>query len=162
MITSGIFWRTIISGFIATYVMAMIAFLQGGIGLPVIDVGHILKESFNYVHTGEPYSILWGNFAYFVMGLILALFWVVFLQTRIPGNWFAQGIIYGVIISILAGLIIAPLAARATGDTFGIFYTDTWAPFLILLGGLVMHLGYGIVLTLCLKIAGVNGPAEIE
>ncbi len=161
MITTKTFWRIIISGFIATYVMMMTAFLQGGVGLPVIDVGHILKTSFNFVHGTETYSIVWGNAAYFIMGLILALIWVVFLQKRTPGNWLIQGILYGVAISIMAGLIIAPLAARATGDTFGIFYMDTWAPFIILLGGLVMHLSYGIVLTLCLKVAGVYGPDDI-
>ncbi len=161
MMTSNTFWRTVISGFIATYVMMMTAFLQGGVGLPVIDVGHILKVSFNHVHGTEVYSIFWGNAAYYIMGLILALIWVAFLQKRVPGNWFIQGVIYGIAISVIAGLLIAPLAARATGDTFGIFYMDTWAPFIILLGGLVMHLSYGIVLALCLKVAGVYGPDDI-
>lgn len=157
MMSSKTFWRTVISGFIATFVMAMIAFLQGGIGLPTIDVGHILKESFNQVHTGSPYSILLGNIAYFIVGIILALIWVVFLQTRMPGNWLVQGLIYGIIISLLAGLIVAPLAGLAAGDSFGIFYTDTWIPGRILIAGLTMHIGYGISLSLCLKYAGIKG-----
>ena len=45
--SASIFWRTVISGLIATFVMAIIAFLAGGVGLPVIDVGHIMTESFN-------------------------------------------------------------------------------------------------------------------
>lgn len=157
MIQSDTFWRTVISGLIATFIMAMISFLQGGVGLPTIDVGHILKESFNNVHSAAPYTILWGNIAYFIVGVLLALIWVVFLQKLIPGNWIIQGVIYGVIISLLAGLIVAPLASLAAGDPFGVFYMDTWIPGRILLAGLIMHLGYGIVLTLCLKYAGVNG-----
>lgn len=157
MIRASTFWRTLISGFIATFVMMMIAFLQGGLGLPVIDVGHFLKESFNLVHEGTPYSILWGNIAYYIMGISLALIWVVFLQTRIPGNWFIQGLIYGVLISVIAGLIVSPLVSSSAGESFGIFYMQSWFPGLIMLAGLIMHLGYGFVLTLCLKIAGVDG-----
>ncbi len=157
---SNIFWRTVTCGFIATFIMAMIAFLQGGIGLPVIDVGHILKESFNQVHTTAPYSILWGNIAYFIVGILLSLIWVVFLQRFIPGNWLVQGLIYGILISLVAALVVAPLAASAAGDSIGMFYSDTWYPGLILLAALTMHLGYGLVLTLCLKIAGVNGAEQ--
>lgn len=157
MISSNIFWRTVISGFIATFVMAMIGFLQGGVGLPVVDIGHIIKGSFNHVHVDEPYTILWGNVAFFTGGILLALVWVVFLHHRIPGNWFVQGLIYGVLISILAGVVISPLVSLAAGDWFGIFYLDTWVPGMLILAGLIMHLGYGIVLLLCLKYAGVQG-----
>lgn len=156
MIQTETFIRTVVCGFIATFAMTIISFMQGGLGLPVIDVGHILKESFNHVHTGEPYSIFWGNMAYNVIGVLLALFWVVFLQKRIPGNWVVQGIIYGIIISIIAGLFVSPLAARAAGDTIGFFYTDTWMPGKIMVAGLIMHLIYGLVLTLSLKKAGVE------
>ena len=135
----------------------MISFLQSGIGLPAIDVGHILKESFNQAHGHEAYDLLWGNVAYYVVGMLLALIWVVFFSNRIPGNWIIQGIIYGIILSIAAGLIVAPLVSMAAGDPFGFFYTNTWFPGLVILAGLLMHLGYGIVLTLCLKYSGVDG-----
>lgn len=160
MISASTFWRTVICGFIATFVMAMVAFLQGGVGLPVIDIGHIGKESFNEVHINGPYTIVWGNIAYLIGGILLALIWVVFLHKLIPGNWFVKGVIYGVILSVVAGLIISPLASLAAGDAVGIFYHDTWTPGLILLAGLVMHLAYGIVLMLCLKYAGVDGIEE--
>lgn len=155
--TSKIFWRTIISGFIATFVMTMISFLQGGIGLPAIDIGHILKTSFNHVHEVEVYTLFWGNVAFYTGGMLMALIWVAFLQNRIPGNWLIQGIIYGILISVVAGLLISPLFAKAAGESVGIFYTDTWVPGLILLAGIGMHLGYGVTLTLCLKVAGVDG-----
>jgi len=150
------FIRTIICGFIATFVMTIVSFLQGGIGLPVIDVGYILKESFNHAHDGEPYSIFWGNMAYNVVGVLLALIWVVFFHNRIPGNWIVKGIVYGFFISIIAGLVVSPLAMLAAGDAVGIFYYDTWFPGRIILAGLIMHLSYGIVLLLCLNIAGID------
>lgn len=155
--SNRIFWRTVISGFFATFTMTMIAFLQAGMGLPLIDIGYFLTETFNYIHQSDVYSIFWGNAAYMFIGIILALIWVVFLQQRIPGNWAVQGIIYGILISLVAALVVSPLVSKAAGDTFGIFYTQTWFPGRMLLAGLIMHLGYGIVLTLCLKYAGVNG-----
>ena len=155
--SASIFWRTVICGMIATFVMTMVSFIQGGVGLPAIDLGHILKASFNHVHTGEPYTLLWGNAAFNVGGVLMALIWVSFLQSRIPGNWIIQGILYGIIISVFVGLVVSPLVSLAAGDSFGIFYLDTWAPGLILLSGLVMHISYGITLALSLKVAGVKG-----
>ncbi|MDZ7771499.1 MAG: hypothetical protein U5K31_01995 [Balneolaceae bacterium] len=157
MISSGNFWRTVISGLIATFVMTMIAFLQGGVGLPVIDVGHFLTQTFNHVHEGNPYSLLMGNTAYYGFGIILALIWVAFLQQRTPGGWALQGVIYGVLISLLSALVVSPLVSLAGGDSFGILYLDTWVPGLVLLAGLLMHLGYGLSLMICLKVAGVEG-----
>lgn len=157
MMSASIFWRTVVSGFIATFVMAMISFFQGGLGLPVVDVGHIMKEGFNQVHVDTPYSIMWGNVAYFIVGILLALFWVAVLIQRVPGRWWIHGIGYGLAISFVAGLIVAPLAALAAGDSVGVFYYDTWFMRELIIAGLTMHLGYGLVLSFCLKVAGVKG-----
>ena len=53
MFSANTFIRTVISGFIATFVMAMTAFIQGGLGLPVVDIGHIITGTFNQVHCGS-------------------------------------------------------------------------------------------------------------
>lgn len=153
---SRIFFRTIISGLIATYVMFLFAFFQGGLGLPVIDIGHFLTESFNYVHDHDPYSIVWGNTAFFVMGILLALIWVTFLHNRFTQNWFFQSLIYAVILSVVAGLLVSPVVALSAGERFGIFYMNTWVPGLIIIAGFTIHFAYSFVLMLCLKIAGVS------
>lgn len=155
MVHTSTFWRTIISGLIATFVMSMVAFLSGGFGLPVIDVGHTLQQVFNHIHPHNPYTIAWGNAAYYTGGVLLALIWVVFLDERIPGNWLIRGIIYGITISIFAGLVISPVVSMAGGEPFGIFYIDTWFPVLTTLAGLIMHLSYGITLLLCLEYSGI-------
>lgn len=156
MIQSSTFWRTVISGFIATYTMMMVSFLLSVFGLPVIDVGYFLTQVFNMVHEGEPYGILWGNVAYYIIGILLALIWVEFLQKRISMHWSLQGIIYGVLISLLAALVVSPLVSEAGGDPFGLFYASTWFPFRTFVAGLVMHLAYGLVLMLCLERAGLR------
>lgn len=155
--SSSVFFRTVICGFIATFVMAMTAFLQGAFGLPVIDVGHILTESFNHVYDYEPYHIFFGNLAFNIIGIGLAMIWVVYLQKHIPGNWLVQGLLYGVIISVIAGLVVSPVVSIAAGESFGIFYSDTWVPGKLIIAGLLMHIVYGIVLTQSLKVAGVDG-----
>ena len=154
--SSSIFFRTVISGFIATFAMAMVAFLLGGMGFPVIDIGYILTESFNHSLPSDPYHIIFGNLAYNIGGILLALIWVSFLKDRVPGNWFVQGLIYGVIVSIIAGLVISPFVSMAAGESFGIFYSNTWFPGVMIFAGLFMHLAYGITLTLSLKVAEVK------
>jgi len=157
MISSKTFLRTVTCGFIATFIMAMVSFLQAGLGLPTIDIAYLIDQSLNHVHGAEVYSISWANTAYIIGGLLMALFWVAFLQDRIPGNWLIQGIIFGIMISIFSGAVVGPLVSSAAGDSFGLFYMNTWFPGKILLAGIIMHLSYGISLMLCLKVAGVNG-----
>lgn len=154
--SASTFFRTVICGFIATFAMAMVAFLQSGIGLPVIDVGHILTESFNEVHGTGTYHIIFGNLAFNIGGVLLAMIWVVYLKNRIPGNWLIQGLIYGVMITIFAGLFVSPFVSAAAGESFGIFYSNTWVPGKFILAGLLMHVVYGLVLTQSLKVAGVS------
>ncbi len=160
--STSTFIRTAVSGFIATFVMAMISFLLGGVGFPVIDIGHILTESFNHVHPSEPYHILWGNLAYNIGGILLALFWVEFLQDIIPGNRFVQGLIFGVQRLIAAGLIVSPFVSMAAGEPFGIFYTNTWFPGKLLIAGLLMHIAYGLTLVLSLKVAGITPDKNVK
>ncbi len=162
MISTSTFWRTVISGFFATFIMAMVSFLQGGFGLPTIDIAYIIEQTLNYVHGHEVYSIFWGSFAYIIGGILLALIWLIFLQERIPGNWIVQGVIYGVLITIFSGLILAPLVSLAAGDYFGLFYMDTWVPGKVILSGVIMHISYGLSLMLCLKYAGVTGLSTTE
>jgi magnesium-transporting ATPase (P-type) len=157
IMSTRVFWRTVIAGFFATFTMQMIAFLQSGFGLPLIDIGHFLKETFNHIHQSDVYSILWGNAAYQVIGIILALVWVAFLQQRVPGNWLVQGALYGVLTSTVHAVAASPLVFSAAGDSFGLFYSQTCPPGRMLLAGLIMHLGYGIVLMLGLRYAGVEG-----
>ncbi len=80
-----------------------------------------------------------------------------FLHNRIPGNRIVQGIIYGVLVSIVAGGIVSPFVSLAGGESFGFFYSNTWVPGKIIIAGLLMHIGYGLTLMLGLKVAGVNG-----
>jgi len=85
-----------------------------------------------------------------------------FFDNKLPGNWLMQGIIYGVLISIVAAVIVSPAISLAAGESFGIFYIDTWFPILNILAGLIMHLGYGITLLLCLEYSDRFSTQELR
>ncbi len=145
------FWKTVVAGLIATYVMTMTGFWQSGLGLAPIDVGAMTAGSMTAAHPDEPYTLVAGNLAHFANGVILALIWVAFLQKRIPGNWIVQGLIYALIAQLAAWTVAAPLAFGV-----GFFFTKTPTPGWLMLSSLVVHLAYGLSLTLSLKVAGVR------
>ncbi len=145
------FWKTVVAGLIATYVMTMTGFWQSGLGLAPIDVGAMTAGSMTAAHPDVPYTLVAGNLAHFANGVILALIWVAFLQERIPGNWIVQGLIYALIAQLGAWIVVAPLAFGV-----GFFFLKTPTPGWLMLSTLVVHLAYGLSLTLSLKVAGVR------
>lgn len=148
------FGVTVVAGVVATFVMTMTGFWQAGLGLPPVDVGAMLAGSMNGAHAdGQPYGLVAGNLAHFANGVVLALIFVAFLQQRLPGGWLLQGLAYAVLTTLAAALVVVPLAAGA-----GIFFTNTPMPGQMTLASTVVHLAYGISLTLALEAAG-RGPA---
>ncbi len=95
--SGGRFWRTVVAGLIATYVMVMTGFWQSGLGLAAIDVGAMIAGSMTAAHPDAPYTLGAGNLVHFANGITLALVCVAFLQERVPGNWIVQGLVYALI-----------------------------------------------------------------
>jgi len=145
------FWKTVVAGLIATFVMTMTGFWQSGLGLIAIDIGAMNTASMTAAHPDAPYTLVAGNLVHFANGIIMALAWVAFLQERVPGNWIVQGLVYAFIIQLGAWVVVAPLAFGA-----GLFFTNTPAPGQMMLSTAVVHVAYGLWLTLSLKVAGVR------
>ncbi len=145
------FWKIVVAGLIANYVMTMTGFWQSGLGLAAIDVGAMIAGSMTAAHPDAPYTLVVGNLAHFANGVILALIWVAFLQERVPGNWIVHGLVYALITQLGAWVIVAPMAFGV-----GLFFTNTPAPGWMMLSTLVIHVAYGLSLTLSLKLAGVR------
>lgn len=146
------FRATVVAGLIATFVMTMTGFWQAGLGLPAVDVGAMLTGSMNAAHgDGGLYGPVAGNLAHLANGILLALIFVVFLQRRLPGGWLVQGVIYAVLTTLAAALVVVPLAAGA-----GVFFSNTPMPGRMTAASAVIHLAYGLALTLSLEAAGVG------
>ena len=145
------FWKIVVAGLIANYVMTMTGFWQSGLGLAAIDVGAMIAGSMTAAHPDAPYTLVVGNLAHFANGVILALIWVAFLQERVPGNWIVHGLVYALITQLGAWVIVAPMAFGV-----GLFFKNTPAPGLMMLATLTVHVAYGLSLMLSLKLAGVR------
>lgn len=146
------FRATLAAGAIATFVMTMTGFWQAGLGLPAIDVGAMLTGSMNAAHAdGDLYGPVAGNLAHLVNGIVLALVFVTFLQRRLPGGWIVHGLIYAVLTTLAAALVVVPLAAGA-----GVFFSNTPIPGRMTLASTIVHLAYGLALTLSLEVAGAG------
>lgn len=151
-LSSELFWRTVVAGLIATFVMTLTGFWQAGLGIPAVDVAGMLVGSMNGAHAdAAPYGLGAGNLVHFANGVVLALIFVAFLQHRLPGNWFVHGLIYGVLTVLAAAIVVVPLAAGA-----GIFFTNTPMPGAMTLASTVIHLAYALTLTLALEVAGAG------
>src|SRR5689334_6990061 len=66
----SVFWRTIIAGVVATFVMTMTGFWQHGIGIRSMDVGAMLAANMTLAHPDTSYSLVAGNLALFGIGLL--------------------------------------------------------------------------------------------
>ena len=150
----SVFWRTLIAGVVATFVMTMTGFWQHGIGLRAVDFGATLAANMTSPHAGTPYSVFAGNLAHFGIGVVFALLWVALFRLYVQGSWLVHGFAYGVALAILASLIGFPLFA----DT-GVFFSHTAAPGMMFVSILVMHLAYGYTLALGLELAGIGASA---
>src|SRR5438045_1851594 len=150
----SVFWRTAIAGFIATFVMTMTGFWQHGVGIRTVDVGWLLTTNMSSAHPELPYYLFAGNLAHFANGVLLALLWVAFVRRYVPGSWLLHGLAYGVMLMVVADLIVFPLIADV-----GVFFARTRAPGAMILASLIVHLAYGLALTLSLELAGIGAAA---
>ena len=139
--------RAIVVGVLATHVMSMVGFWRAALGIPKGDVGAMLAANM-----GQDY--VWGQLAHYFNGVLLALIFAGWLYPLLPGSGLAKGLAYGLITTVVAMLVVVPLASPA-----GIFFTNTPSPGLMVLGGLLSHLAYGAVLGLGYRPKPV--PAEL-
>lgn len=142
------FLKVVVSGLVATFVMSATGFWQSGLGLPAMDPAAPLAMNMTAAHPNMPYGLLAGTLMHYANGILLALVWVAFLQSRIRANWIVQGLVYGGLTTLAAVVVVVPLIAGV-----GIFFSNTPAPAMMLLASTVVHITYGLTLTLALKIA---------
>ena len=139
--TGANFLRAVVAGFIGTYVMTMTGFWQAGIGLPKMDPAGLMAANM-----GQRYG--WGQAAHFLNGIILALIYARWVYGRLPGAPVVRGILFGLVATIGAVVVVVPLISASMETPVGIFFTKTPMPGAMLLGALVGHLGYGVALGL--------------
>lgn len=131
--------QAIVVGLLATHVMNVTGFWQAGLGLMQMDVGAMLAANM-----GQGY--VWGQLAHYLNGIVLAVIYARWIMAILPGGPVAKGLAYGLLTTVAAGIIVAPLAAEA-----GIFFTNAPNPGLMVLSSLTAHLAYGLAVALAYR-----------
>jgi hypothetical protein len=126
--------RAVAAGLIGTAVMTALLLVEPSVGLPRIAIGQILSTSLGSASAHLPIGPTTGWIIHFLVGAGLALINAAFFAGRLPANALVRGVIYGVLVFIVAQLTFMPLVGG------GIFSRGDVE---LLAGSLLGHIAYG-------------------
>ena len=129
--------RAVVAGLLATVAMTLLFFLEPLLGLPRMAEGGILSTVMSATVAYLPVGFVGGWLIHFGVGVILALLFALVAAARLPGSMTVRGIIFGIIVFVLAQLVVMPLVGA------GLFSGGNLAR---LTGSLAGHVVYGAVL----------------
>ncbi|MFQ5585020.1 MAG: DUF6789 family protein [Calditrichia bacterium] len=121
------------SGLIATVAMTVLMLVAPMMGMPKMPIGNMLA---NFMHV----SVALGWILHFMIGLVLAAGYVFLFQPLVGGSSILKGALYALIPFFMAQLIVMPMMGA------GVFASHTPAPILMVMGSLMGHRVYGVVL----------------
>lgn len=113
--------------------MTIVMIIAPMMGMPKMPIGNMLT---NFMHMPVPV----GWIAHFMIGTVLAAGFVLFLQSKLPGNNIVRGLLFSLIPFFTAQIIVMPMMGA------GIFSSLTAVPMMMVMGSLVGHLIYGVTL----------------
>jgi uncharacterized membrane protein YagU involved in acid resistance len=114
--------------------MTVLWLVEPRIGLARLAVGDILSSLLAVVTAYASVGPAVGWTIHFVMGIILAAIYAAAFVGRLPGPPVVRGLLYGLLLFLLAQLLFMPLVGAG-------FFSRGDPP--TLLGSLIGHLGYG-------------------
>ena len=129
--------RAIAAGAIATASMTALLLIEPAVGLPEIAIGQLLSSSLSFTTAVLSAGPAVGWLLHFLVGIAWALLYAGVVLERLPGSPFVCGILYGVVVFLLAQAVLMPLVGAG-------FFSRGDASTLI--GSLLGHLVYGGVL----------------
>jgi uncharacterized membrane protein YagU involved in acid resistance len=126
--------RAAAAGLVGTGVMTALLLVEPSVGLPKIAMGQILSTSLGLASAHLATGPAIGWVIHFVIGIVLALISAAVFEPRLPGTPLTRGLLYGVLVFIVAQLVFMPLVGGGVlshGDVE------------LLAGSLLGHLVYG-------------------
>jgi uncharacterized membrane protein YagU involved in acid resistance len=126
--------RAAAAGLVGTAVMTALLLVEPSVGLPKIAMGQVLSTSLGFVSAHLTLGPALGWVAHFLIGTLLALIYAAVFDRRLPGTPVARGLLYGVLVFIVAQLVFMPLVGG------GVFSRGDVE---LLAGSLLGHLVYG-------------------
>lgn len=125
--------KALLAGILATIAMTLMMFAGPMMGFPEMNVPAMLAG-----FMGIPVAFGW--IAHFMIGSILAVAYAGMFSRILPGQYWMRGAIYSLIPWFMAQVIVNPMMGA------GVFATNTPMPLMMVMGSLVGHLVYGLVL----------------
>jgi uncharacterized membrane protein YagU involved in acid resistance len=126
--------RAALAGLVATAVMTALWLVEPQIGLARLAVGNILSSLLAVATAYGSVGPAVGWTIHLVVGVTLALVYAAAFVGRLPGPPITRGLLYGLLIFLLAQLVFVPLVGAGT-------FSRGDPPMLI--GSLMGHLVYG-------------------
>ena len=126
--------RAAVAGVIGTGVMTGLLLVEPSVGLPRIAIGQILSTSLGLASAHLPIGPALGWIIHFLFGIVLALIYARFLVGRLPGGVLVRGVLYGVLVFVVAQVVFMPLVGG------GVFSNGDGQ---MLAGSLLGHLVFG-------------------
>ena len=126
------------SGIIATAAMTLLMFMAPMMGMPEMPIGKMLA---GFMHL--PVALGWAM--HFMIGIVLAAGYEFIFKSRLKGNDAVKGLLYALIPFFMAQLLVMPMMGA------GLFSSNTPMPMMMVMGSLIGHLVYGIVLGIVAK-----------
>lgn len=127
------FGKAVSAGLIGTLVMTVVMLMAPLMGIPPMPIGKMLAG-----FMGIPETLGW--IAHFMIGTLLGLGYAYLFVSKLKGNGFVRGAIYGLLPWFVAQIMVNPMMGA------GVFAINTASPFLMVMGSLIGHLVYGAVL----------------
>jgi uncharacterized membrane protein YagU involved in acid resistance len=128
--------RAAVAGLIGTAAMTALLLVEPSIGLPKIAMGQVLSTSLGLTTARLAIGPAVGWGLHFVIGMVLAVIYAAFFERRLPGLPVVRGMIYGVMVFVLAQVVFMPLVGG------GVFSRGDLE---LIAGSLLGHLLYGAV-----------------
>jgi len=130
--------QTIIGGLAATLVMTMIMFLAPMMGLPKMNTGQMLS-----MMLGVPIVVGW--IMHFMIGIVFAFSYTLLFSNVVSkiSNKILKGAIFGMAVFVFAQISMVSMVAMMGGMP-----PMEGSMFLLMLGSILGHVAYGVVVTL--------------
>lgn len=128
----------IIGGLAATAAMTMLIFLAPLMGMPDMKIGNMIADFIMIP--------LWlGWLMHLMFGIVWALFYVLYVRDELTISYILKGTIYALIPWLLMQILLAPIMG------LGFFFSKSSEFLMLVLGTMMGHVLYGIVLVLSTK-----------
>ena len=121
------------AGIIATAIMTAMMLGAPMMGMPEMPIGNMLAD-----FMGMPVAMGWV--AHFMIGISIAAGYILFFSKKFMSVGPFSGIIYSIIPFLAAQLMVMPMMGA------GVFSSNTPTPMMMVMGSLVGHVVYGLIL----------------